>query len=466
MALKDYLPFLKKKALNETSKNSLVNKYNFSFYRWFANGLMAQSDDVKQQVELGYRKNIDVFSIINFATTRASSIQWKVYELKERGKKSEYENAVKSGNVVDALKLKAKYWEESNNKALNKLITTPNNTQTWGAFVQEAIGYKLLTGNRYIYQLRPVGSKKASQLFILPSHFMTVKLNGESNYLDRHNVFYVMDTDFNLTFNSDEVYHSKTWNPAILYQDFLYGFSPIQAAMNLIEKSNDSYSASAFAFKNMGVAGILSQGGSVGEDGGFMTPDEAKQIQNKFEGMGSGASKFKKIFTTSASVSWTNLGMSPVDLNIIESQKMDLKQIANLYRVPVQLLNDTSSSTFDNMQQAERSFYLNSAIPELTDLRDVLNNWIVPNYNEGGKEYYIDFEIKNIPALQTDLHKLSERLIVEMKEGLWTRNEVRKMLGEEIFTKQPEVMDRIIIPNTYLPRTTQSEKKNNNEKRN
>jgi len=182
--------------------------------------------------------------------------------------------------------------------------------------------------------------------------------------------------------------------------------------------------------------------------------------------MGTGVSNFKKIFTTSASIFWTNLGMSPADLNIIESQKMDLKQIANLYRVPVQLLNDTSSSTYDNMEQAERSFYLNSAIPELTDLRDVLNNWVVPNFNEGGKEYYIDFEIKNIPALQVDLKKLSERLMSELKEGLWTRNEVRKMLGEEIFSTQPEVMDRIIIPNNYLPRTTLSEKNNNNETRN
>ena len=453
MALKDYFTFRKKAAAQPTG-NALVNKFNFGFYKWFANGLMAQSEDPKAQVEIGYRKNIDVYTVINFVTTRSSAITWKVYELKDAKKKSEYEMAVKSGDVYNAMKLKAQAWVETDNRKLNNLITKPNPTQTWPEFVREAIGYKLLTGNRYIYQLRPTGSKQAAQLFILPSHFMTVKLKGDANYLSRQNVEYVLDTDFNLSFDSNEICHSKYWNPAILYQDFLYGFSPIQAAMPLIEKSNDSYSASAFAYKNMGVAGILSQGAAVGEDGGFMSPDDAKDIQSKFDNMATGKEKFKKIFTTSASVSWTNLGMSPVDLNIIESQKMDMRQIANLFRVPVTLLNDLTASTFDNVTQSERSFYLNSAIPELTDLRDNLNNWLIPNFNENGKQFYLDFEIKTIPALQSDLLKLSERLMKELGQGLWTRNEIRKMIGEEPFIGQPEIMDKIILPNSYLPKET------------
>lgn len=442
-----------KKAVNNQTNNKLVNKFNTAFFRWFANGQIGNSTDLEKIIEKAYLGNPDVYSIINFITNRSSQIEWCVYELKDRKKVKEYEAYLKAGNVERAMMIKAKAWERSEHKQLNKLITNPNNLQTWNQFIQEAIGYMLLTGNRYIYKLAPIGSQKPTQLFILPSHFMTVKLREGANYLNREDVEYIMDTDFGLSFTKDEVYHSKFWNPASHYTDFLYGLSPLQSAMGLVEKSNDSYNAAAFAYKNMGVAGILSQGNETGDDNGWIEPDEAKQIDDKFSEILGGSEKFKKIITTSASVKWTNFGMSPVDLGIIESQKLDLIKFCNIYRVPSVLMNSEAASTYDNMTQAERSFYLNAALPACTDLRDVFNNWIVPAFNEGGKQYYIDYEIKTIPSLQADLEKLSERLMRELGEGLWTRNEIRLMIGEEPMVNQPEIMDKIILPNKYLPKT-------------
>lgn len=458
MALKIQSPFKwerKSDLVSNPAGPKFENKYSLAFFNLFK-GFQSSTVDQKKLIAMSYRANADVFSTLGLITKRASQLPWKVYELKQKrgstSAKHDYEAAQKSGDLYKSLKLKAQYWDESENTELNKLLECPNKIQSWPLFIREALGYKLLTGNRYIYRLRPAGMKKASQIFILPTHFMTVKLNEGSNYLERHNVSYVMDSDFNLEFSSDEVYHSKDWNPAMVYQDFIYGFSPIQAAKNLIEKSNDSYSASAFAYKNMGIAGIVSQGKEGGDDQ-FITPEEAKAIEKKLEGMVGGVDKFKKIIATSASISYQNLGLSPVDLAIIESQKMDREQIANIWNVPVTMLNSMGASTYDNMTQSERSFYLNCVIPELCDLRDCLNEWLLADFNVNGKQYYLDFDIKSIPALQADLAKLSERLLKEIQEGIISRNEYRKIADYEPFDNKYDKEDyanMLLIPAKYF----------------
>ena len=119
------------------------------------------------------------------------------------------------------------------------------------------------------------------------------------------------------------------------------------------------------------------------------------------------------------------MGLSPVDLAIIDSQKMDREQICNIWNVPVVMLNSQDASTRDNVITAERSFYLNAVIPEMCDFRDTLNSFIVRDF---GPQYYIDFDTKSIPALQSDLKILSERLTKEVEEGIITRNEYRLIM--------------------------------------
>jgi len=457
MAWKFRNPFYKdsgEKALNSNVSGPILadNKFNLGLFQFF-NGQQVGDADQKKLIQMSYRTNADVYSVIGLITKRASQLPWTVYELKDKKMgikaRSEYEAYQKSGDLYNALKTKAKYWAVSENKDLNQLIQYPNKIQTMPLFIQEALGYKLLTGNRYLYKLKPSGFKTTSQMFILPTHFMTVKLKEGASYLNRHNVVFVMDSNFNLEFTTDEVYHSKTWNPAMNYPDFIYGFSPLQAARKLIEKSNDSYDAAAFAYQNMGMAGILSQGPLAGEDGGFLTPKEAQAVTDKFNKNTAGVKNFKKVIATSASVSWTNLGLSPVDLAIIDSQKMDREQICNIWNVPVVMMNSQEASTRDNVITAERSFYLNAVIPEMCDFRDSFNEFITKDF---GEQFYVDFDMKSIPALQTDLKTLHERLSKEVEEGIITRNTYREIMDYGICEPKNDpdgVADKLILPNKY-----------------
>jgi HK97 family phage portal protein len=425
-----YFDLGKKAALNQ-SNDTEYNKY-FAAISTFLRGLQPGVTDQKKIIEMSYRANANVYSVIELITNRSSQLMWTVYEIKDKKDsyraKAEYEAYQKSGDIFNALKTKAKYYEVSKNKQLNDLILRPNKLQSMPVFVKEALGYKLLTGNRYLYKLKPSGFKTASQLFILPSHFMQVKLKDGANYLTRDNVEYLFDQGYNIPFSSDEICHSKSWNPFMIISDSLYGFSPITAAYPLIQKNNSSYTASRNAYDNMGISGILSQGPVAGEDGGFMSKTEAEAIQKKMDKKMAGVDNFKKVIITSAAVSWQNMGLSPVDLAIIDAQKMDREEIANIYSTPVQMLNSQEASTRDNMLTAERSFYLNAVIPHMNELRDDLNYSVASDF---GDNFYIDYDTKSIPALQSDLKTLSERLVAERKIGVISTNEYRAIMDYE-----------------------------------
>jgi len=126
------------------------------------------------------------------------------------------------------------------------------------------------------------------------------------------------------------------------------------------------------------------------------------------------------------------------------------------------MLNSQEASTRDNMLTAERAFYLNTVIPEMCDLRDVFNEFIV---SEFGDNFYVDFDSKSIPALQTDLKTLSDRLKEEVSMGIITRNEYREIIDHgEIDPKfDPDgIAGKLILPNTHNPKVQESKKNDPN----
>ena len=107
------------------------------------------------------------------------------------------------------------------------------------------------------------------------------------------------------------------------------------------------------------------------------------------------------------------------DLSLIEQYNATIKDLCNIYNVPVQLLNNTDSTTYNNMKEAKKALYQNAVIPELNKIRDELNRWLAPKY---GEKLYIDFDFTVIPELQEEMDKVVQQL----SQSWWlTMNEKR-----------------------------------------
>jgi len=141
---------------------------------------------------------------------------------------------------------------------------------------------------------------------------------------------------------------------------------------------------------------------------------------------------------------WQQVGMSPADLNIIESDKMDLRTLCNIYHVPSELFNDASNKTYSNTKEAGSAVYTNAVLPQLNQFRDSFNNFVYSRY---GGQIYVDYDASMISELQDDLGLMTTALA-----GAWwiTPNERRDIMNFASDENRPE-LDDYWVPAGLMP---------------
>lgn len=382
---------------------------------------------IEDYIEQGYNLNPHVYAVINYITKSIQKIPFTVYEV------------VDEKNYKRALALKARYPEKADyyatkslipttNQQLLDLIVMPNENETWEGFIEQAIGYKLLTGNNYIYGLKPAGFNLISKIYNIPSQLVTIAIG--KNFMEpikQYNIGYGNNIQYSL--NPEQVLHRKYWNPSFTEEQLnVYGLSPMSSLKNVVLRTNEAKQASYSMFENGIPAGVLSN-----ESGLQMSPEDLRQMERQFKDKYGKGKNANKIMFSSQKLGWQSLGMNSVDMQLIEAEKADLRDVCRVYGVPSVLINDNEQSTYNNVLEAEKRFWANTALPIMDSLVSDLNRFVLDDYSKAdGKTYVIDYDIKAIPALQDDTDKISARLLTEMDNGLWTPNEVRMMLDKPI----------------------------------
>jgi HK97 family phage portal protein len=381
---------------------------------------------LKDYIEKGYNLNPHVYACINYITKAIQKIPFDVYEVVDE-KSYKRSLSLKSYSVEKSDHFSTKALQLTTNEQLRQILKTPNENETWESFIEQSIGYKLLTGNNYIYGLTPKGFKNITKLYNIPSQLVTIKLGDVMQPVKKYNIGF--GNNINWYLDPETVLHRKYWNPSFSEETMnVYGLSPMASLKNVVLRTNEAKAASHAMFENGIPAGVLSN-----ESGISMTPEDLKimeaQFRNKF---GKGKNANKLIFS-SQKLGWQSLGMSSVDMQIIEAEKADLRDVCRVFGVPSVLINDNEQSTYSNVLEAEKRFWSNTALPIMDSLVTDLNRFLLNSYSlSDGKKYVIDYDVKAIPALQDDTDKISARLLTEMERGVWTPNEVRMMLDKPI----------------------------------
>lgn len=385
-----------------------------------------------------YTGNPIVYSIVNFIAHKAGTIPWFVYDIKDKKALKLYKSGSPEWNMKKEL-LFRKAVEPLKDHELMNLFNMPNPLQGWAEFIEQAVGFKLVTGNTYIHCIGPdngVNAGKILEMWVLPSQVVEILPGDKVQPIAGYR--YIPDKS--VTLKPEEVIHLKYWTPDYLSGSFLYGMSPIRAGRKVVSKSDASYDAATSAMQNSGMMGFIS--GNEEQTGIGLTEEQAIALQERLRVYTKAENK-GKIPVTSYNLKWQQMGMSPVDLAIIESDKMDLRALCNIFHVPSELFNDAANKTYSNTQEAGRAVWSNAVIPALTQFRDAFNNYIVRRY---GEAIWVDYDTSVVPELQDDI----ATLVNSLQNAHWlTPNEKRIVMAWE---KSPEPeMDMFWIPAGLVP---------------
>jgi HK97 family phage portal protein len=344
--------------------------------------------------EEGYQKNVIAYASINMVARGAASIQWTLS--RKRGQ-----------TLTDIVE-----------HPLLTLLNRPNPLQGKSAFLEAMYGYYLISGNNYVegitnmrgtpielYTHRPDRVKVIPGQFGLPQAY-EYSVNGISQRL----------WEVDAIRGKSPILHNKMFHPL----DDWYGMSPLEAAAFWVDIHNQAGAWNKSLLDN----GARPSGALViKEEMGSLSPEQRKILKDEIKESYTGAVNAGRPMLFEGGMDWRDLGMSPKDMEYIQSKDTSARDIALAYGVPPMLLGIKGDSTFNNQREARLSLWENTILPLAYLHCSEFNNWLVPMFD---------------PSLVLGINEDKISALAPRREAVWDRvkeadhltiNEKRKATG-------------------------------------
>lgn len=407
------------------STKPLENQLNQILYSYISKGTpYALPANIQTFVDDGYSGNVNIYSIIRKIVNPAIGVKWELKDLTTG--------------------------EEAKDKTLLQLLHNPNKIQSFNNFMDEALCWRLVTGNRYIYVITTetgANKGKPAELHLLPASQVEI-IQGD--WLEPVKAYHLTIGDTYKEIAADKVIHGKTTN---LKYDIsgaqLYGLSPLEAALKVMAATNAGYDTMAKQFVNGGPDVIIT--GTKETASNEWTEEQFQTVWQRFKQKFRSGSK-ERFMLKNLPVEVHEIGKSIVDMNVLEYLKLSLRDYCNIYGVPSALMNDNQYATQSaNSREYMRQLWNNAVIPELEMLKDDLNK-VAAKYNKAtGLNLAYDYCIDDILELQDDKSTQAAGL----SQAWWMSiNERREAMGLEKLEQDGDV---ILAPMGLVPLTEISE---------
>ena len=339
---------------------------------------------------------------------------------------------------VNALLIRDGFIEEVNNHPLVRLLNKPNpfmsRGQLWGTVVMD----RCLAGNAYILKARsPLGN--VGELWRLRPDRVRI-IPSATKFIDHYEYGTGRDK---VEYAAADIMHFKTRHPL----DDYYGMPPIMAIAGRIDIDQymKGFLKTFFERGGTGPGGILAVKNQLNQQ-------QRDDVRTALERRTAGPANWHKTLVLDATeATYTQLGLNrglrdalPKELDAVSEAR-----IAMVFGIPgsiLGLLIGYESSSYANKRQDWQVFWDLTMTPLLSDLDDVLNLSLVPDF-QGIDE--VTFDLSDIRALQEDVDKIHERHRKNWLSTLESFEEARDGIGYDPKPKE----GTFIIPANMMPLT-------------
>lgn len=394
----------------ERNRQWLMQAYGFNLSN---NIPVSQPENALTYINEGYQANVDIFSVVNWVDEQAANVPIRVQQMK------------------------GDQWEFVPEHDLQKLIDRPNPYQSGIEQRMQLFGYYNITGNGLLYGPRLEEGRNKGQtqeMWVMPSQNTQIISGGWMNPIKGYALS--QRIGHRDVFRFKDVLHMRTPNLSFGTGQEFWGMSPIRAGLLALNRSNQNYIAATTAYKNQGAAGIIHE-----KNPTDYTDDlESDKTDDWIERFNGPTNKGKVKFSNKE-LGWLKLGLSPVDLQMIQDKRATLRDFCNMYKVSSIIFNDNENSSFNNVSEAKKSAYNDAVLPLVNRYVREMMDWIVKSY---GDDIRIIADISDISVLQSDKKEQAERIKILRDSTVMTPNEGRITMG----------LEPLDIPEMDIPTTT------------
>jgi len=304
-----------------------------------------------------------------------------------------------------------------------------NRWQTRQEFFETMIYQLVLLGNSYAAIQR---NTKGQIISLVP--LMTPQMKVE---LQKSGALQYEYQDTNLkVYAQESIWHNK------LLGNGTIGLSPLAHARNSIGIGQAAETSVTNIYSNGGKpSGVLMIDKVISKD-------QRAKIKENFADLASGNEN--RLFVLEAGMKYEQVSLSPQDIELLQSRRFQVEDIARFFGVPSVLINDMNAATAwgSGIEQIVLGWFKLGLRPYLRRLEDSMKCWLLTTLEQQTMEMRFDFDAL-LEASEGDKIKGGKEAV---QGGIKTPNEVRKKFGDAPLAGGDELyMQQQMVPLSQLP---------------
>lgn len=335
--------------------------------------------NTQKSIEEGMKASEWVYIAVNRIAQTASSIPWRVYRRLANDEREPYSAGDPKGLP----------------HPIEQLLNEPNPYMNGNDFF-ELLTQHLYLGGNAIDRATMLAGVPIALAPLMPD---LVDINTNNKGVVTGYKVYPNENSRNVTQNydtvsSEEILHIKFTDPNNLY----WGLSPLQAVAKTVDTDVEAITWNKISLQNRAVstgAFVVNQA---------LSPEQYTQLREMIKEQHQGSANAYSPWLLSFGADWRPMSLTPQELDFIQSRKMNRESIIAVYNVPPPLAGIYDSATFNNIVTARKSFWLDTVIPYLDNVKAALTFYF-KQFKAFGTDWILDYDTTTVEALKPEFNE-------------------------------------------------------------
>lgn len=195
------------------------------------------------------------------------------------------------------------------------------------------------------------------------------------------------------------------------------GYSPIGMAREALgaTKATDQYGAAFFG-------NGAKPGGVLEMEGTLKDKDARDRLRESWQDIHGGSGKAHRVAVLEAGLKYKPISLPPNDAQFLETKRMQKADIAQLFRVPLHMINDLTNATFSNIEHQSIEFVVHTIRPYLVRMEKEIRRKLFLSATDR-ENYFAEWLVDGL--LRGDAKSRNEALQIQRQNGIINANEWR-----------------------------------------